>query len=246
MIDPRRWYEEAPVLQRLNNRVTVLRDDVLEGGSKLRFLPFLIDDADEVVYGGPFCGGAPHALSIWGRESGKKVTLFYAMRDRANWHRRQVAAEANGATIVEIYPGYMSTVQARAREYAEEAGAKFLSLGFDLPAAEEPFVDFMERVRRETGSPDQVWCATGSGMLARCLSRGFPHSEVNAVAVGLASRHKAQDFGPNVVLHTAPYKFEKETKQRAPFPSDGNYDRKAWEFCVRQSLGSVLFWNVAG
>lgn len=244
-MDPRRWYEEKPVLQRLNNRVTVLRDDVLEGGSKLRFLPFLVEGAEEVVYGGPFCGGAPHALSVWGREAGRRVTLFYAKRDRSRWHRRQLRAEQNGANIVEVSPGYMTQVQARAREYARESGAMLLSLGFDLPQAENPFIEFMERVRREGGSPDQVWCATGSGMLARCLSKGFPHSEINAVAVGLASRHSAQDFGPNVVLHKSPYRFEQETKQRSPFPSDGNYDRKAWEFCVRQSLGSVLFWNVA-
>jgi len=139
----------------------------------------------------------------------------------------------------------MTTVQKRARDYAQEAGALFLPLGFDLPAAEDPFVEVMESVRREHGSPDQVWCCAGSGMLARCLGRAFPDSEIVAVAVGLASRHGAQAFGKNVTLLRSPYRFEEQTPLAAPFPSCPNYDRKAWELCAKQARGSVLFWNVA-
>lgn len=238
----RRWIDQPPILEKYAPDITVVRDDLLEGGSKLRFLPFLTEGASEVVFGGPFCGGAPLALSVLGKHSGQKITLFYARR--AILHRRQKIAELNGAKLMFVDPGYMTNVQAKARRYAEGAGALFLPLGFDVPAAEDPFVEFMKGVRRQIGGVDQVWCCAGSGMLARCLGRAFPDSAVHAVAVGLASRHDAQHFGPNVRLHQCAYKFEQETKGSAPFPSCPNYDRKAWEIMILKKRGSVLFFNV--
>jgi hypothetical protein len=232
-------------LQKITNNITVLRDDLLEGGSKTRFRPYLIKGADEAVFGGPICGGAPWALSVLGRQTGQKITLFYAKRQRRFWHRRQLAAEVNGANIIEVSPGYMTCIQKRARTYAKENGALFLPLGFDKPEAEEPFISFMEKVRKKAGSVDQVWCCAGSGMLARCLGKAFPESEICAVAIGLASRHEAQSFSSNVRMIKSRYRFEQETRAACPFPSCANYDRKAWEVCAKEAKGKVLFWNVS-
>jgi hypothetical protein len=161
-------------------------------------------------------------------------------------HWRQERARALGARLEFVNPGYMSNVQAKARTYAAEAGALFLPLGFDVPEAEAPFVAAMEAVRKRIGSPDQVWCAAGSGMLARCLARAFRESAIRAVAVGLASRHEAQDFPGNVQLIEAGIPFERQIKASCPFNSCGHYDRKAWAMAVRMARGSALFWNVAG
>jgi len=242
--DPAEWAEQDFQLQRVGNRFTIVREDLLEGGSKTRFLPAIIGDAAEVVFGGPFCGGAPLALSVIGREEGRKVTLFYAKR--AELHRRQITARANGAELRFVAPGYMTVVQKRARDYAAGAGALFLPLGFDVPAAEAPFVEAMRRLRKRKGDFDEIWAAMGSGMLARCLAKAFPDTPVHAVAVGLASRHEAQSMPPNVVMHEAPYRFEQECKFPTPFPCCPNYDRKAWEMCQAKSTGSVLFWSVLG
>lgn len=247
-MDPRRWLDEVAQLERMalpGARITVLRDDLIEGGSKLRFVPFLCEGADEVVYGGPFCGGAAHAISVWAREAGKRATLFYA--DRAERHPRQIAAAANGARIVTVRPGYMSVVQARARAYAAETGALFLPLGFDVPAAVGPLEHAARQVRAALGGdPDEVWCAAGSGMLTRVLAGVFTGSAIKAVAVGLASRHGAQAFPRNVDLIPAGMPFERPAHGACPFPCDPNYDLKAWRACVRQAKGDALFWNVAG
>jgi hypothetical protein len=239
------WPSRPAIIERYAPDIMVVRDDLLsEGGSKLRFLPFLCEGAEEIVFGGPFCGGAPLALACLGKETYRQITLFYAERAKLHW--RQERARALGARLKFVRPGYMTNVQAKARAYAEKAGALFLPLGFDVPAAEEPFVAAMEAVKARVGSPDEVWCAAGSGMLARCLGRAFPSSAIRAVAVGLASRHEAQAFPPNVLMQEAGMPFERETSASCPFPSCGHYDRKAWAAMLRQGKGKLLMWNVAG
>jgi len=237
------WWNEPPVLEQ-HGSVTVVREDLVEGGSKIRFLPHLVGDAREVVYGGPFCGGAPYALSVWGKKQSVKITLFYAKRKEL--HRRQKAAFRNGAQIYQVPFGYMTNVQSKARAYAKDSGALFLPLGFDVPNAAEPYVKFMRSVRQTVGKVDQVWCATGSGMLARCLAEAFPDAEVHGVVVGLRSRNEKQTFKSNVTLHGSDYDFAQETKATSPFPSCGNYDRKAWEISQKLGRGRILFWNVLG
>jgi len=243
----RPWWNPAPVLQ-THEGVVVVRDDLVPGGSKARFLPYLIQGAREVVFGGPFCGGAPYALAIIGQRLGVRVTLFYAQRKIS--HPLQIAAHAAGARIEWVPAGRIAHVQARARRYAAEAGAFFLPLGFDTPAAEGPYVAGMGAVRALLPeAPAEVWCATGSGMLARCLGRAFPEAAVFGVAVGLASRHAAQALPRNVRLVPTPYRFEQAVREAAPFPCHANYDRKAWlgaRAAARtgRARGPVLFWNV--
>ena len=96
------------------------------------------------------------------------------------------------------------------------------------------------------GKVDQAWCATGSGMLARCLGAAFDPIPVFGVRVGLNSRSGKQVFSGNVTLLDSGYEFAKETRVSAPFDSCGNYDRKAWELASKRGKGKVLFWNVMG
>jgi hypothetical protein len=244
----RPWWNPPPVVERFwagPREFSVVRDDKVPGGSKARFLPRLIGQAEEVVFGGPFCGGAPYALSIWAKREGKKASLFYAKRSKL--HFRQEAARRNGARLFFVPAGRINVVQARAREYAQKAGALFLPLGFDLPQAQEPFLEAMREVREASGPFDEVWAASGSGMLARCLGLAFPSSQVFGVAVGLGSRHGAQAFPPNVKLLESGYEFSEECEASAPFDSCPNYDLKAWKLCWNKAQGKrVLFWNVLG
>lgn len=246
MIPNRPWWLAEPEIEE-HAGVLVVREDRLAGGSKIRFLPHIVGDAKEIVFGGPFCGGAPYALSVWGARTGARITLFYAKRNELHW--RQKSAFRLGASIYQVPAGRMSVVQHRARIYAEDHGALFLPLGFDLKHATEPFEEVMRGVSQAAGQIDEVWCATGSGMLARCLGRAFPEARVKGVIVGLRSRNQAQAFPPNVELVDCPYDFAAPCQLEAPFPSCRNYDGKAWEALERAggaSRGRVLFWNVLG
>jgi len=240
---PDLWWQPTPIIDR-HDRFLIVRDDQVPGGSKMRFLPYLVQDAKEVVFGGPFCGGAPYALSVWGQRTNTKITLFYAKRGKLN--PRQEKALRNGATIYQVPYGYMSNVQSKAKRYAKEHDALFLPLGFDVPQASDPFIQQMRNVRSMVGHIDEVWAATGSGMLARCLGEAFYPTPVNGVIVGLSSRNQKQNYPSNVTLHKYPKDFSWSCSYNAPFPSCGNYDRKAWELCHKLSKGTVLFWNVLG
>ena len=159
--------------------VKVVRDDLFPGGTKARFAGRLFDGADEVVYASPAEGGAQTALAITAERLGKRATIFVAKR--ASPHSRTLMARAHGAKVYQVSPGYLSTVQARARAYCAAAGARLAPFGFDLAWS----IAAIAETALATGeSPEEVWCAGGSGTLARGLAKAWPQARLNVVQVG--------------------------------------------------------------
>ena len=117
-------------------------------------------------------------------------------------------AKRLGAQIVQVSPGYLNVVQARAREYCQETGARLAPFGFDVPGA----VQAIAVGRALIGiQPDEVWCAAGSGFLARGLAQAWPNASLHVVQVG-------RTLSPNDVagatVHVYPKKFKWPTKKR--------------------------------
>jgi 1-aminocyclopropane-1-carboxylate deaminase/D-cysteine desulfhydrase-like pyridoxal-dependent ACC family enzyme len=219
--------------------VLVVRDDLFPGGTKARFLPLLFKDADEVVYASAAEGGAQTALATVAAQLGKRATIFVAKR--AQPHPRALMAKRLGAKVMQVSPGYLSTVQARAREYAKQAGARLAPFGVDMPEAIEAIAEVARSIEIE---PDEVWCASGSGVLARGLASAWPTARRHVVQVG---RTLTANEVAGATIHVYPLPFGREAKVKPSFPSDPHYDAKAWEECAaRKGSGRVLFWNVAG
>ncbi|MDE2284726.1 MAG: pyridoxal-phosphate dependent enzyme [Hyphomicrobiales bacterium] len=219
--------------------VFVVRDDRFPGGTKARFLPLLFDGANEVVYASAAEGGAQTALATVAAQLGKRATIFVAKR--AQPHPRALMAKRLGARIMQVTPGYLSTVQARARDYCRQPGVRLAPFGVDMPEA----IEAIASAARATGiEPDEVWCASGSGVLARGLAKAWPKARRHVVQVGRALS-PADVAGASI--HVYPVPFGREGRAKPPFPSDPHYDAKAWEYCAaRKGQGRVLFWNVAG
>jgi diaminopimelate decarboxylase len=225
-----------------NEGYLVVRDDLFPGGTKARFMPALFEGADEVVYASPAEGGAQTALAHTARALGKRATIFVA--GRAKLHERTLEAARVGAKIVQVRPGYLSVVQARARQYCDERGARLVPFGVDLPEA----ISRIAAAARSTGlEPDEVWCAAGSGVLARGLAKAWPKAKRHVVQVG---RELEPWQVAHATIHTHWLKFGVKTNTRPPFPSDPHYDAKAWEQMRMMTRwiepGRVLFWNVTG
>ena len=229
---------KPPVIKE-HEGVTVIRDDLFKGGTKARFLPVLFDAAEEVVYASPAEGGAQTALAHTAAALGKRATIFVAKR--AKPHPRALEAKRVGAKVMQVSPGYLTVVQARAREYCNRTGAMLAPFGVNLPAA----IDRIAEAALMTGlEPDEVWCASGSGVLARGLAKAWPDARRHVVEVG---RKLSADDVAGARIHEAGLPFSKALKERPPFPSCPHYDAKAWRICkARRGAGLVLFWNVTG
>jgi hypothetical protein len=216
--------------------ILVVRDDLFPGGTKARFAGQLFDGADEVVYASPAEGGAQTALAIVAQQLEKRATIFVAKRQST--HARTRMAKAHGAKIYQVSPGYLSVVQARARAYCVATGARLAPFGFDLAWS----VGAIAEAALTTGEmPEEVWCAGGSGTLARGLAKAWPQARLNVVQVGKG----LTVAGATMHKHSLPFGAVSRTKP--PFRADPHYDAKAFELCLaRHGPGKVLFWNVSG
>lgn len=98
--------------------------------------------------------------------------------------------------------------------------------------------------RRTNRRPKEVWCAAGSGTLARALKKAWPNADVHAVCVG----HKlTPDEAGDSILHVHPLKFAQVPKKEdlPPYPSVPNYDAKTWAVACELGRDGALIWNVA-
>jgi hypothetical protein len=119
-------------------------------------------------------------------------------------------AKALGARVFKVSPGYLSTVQARAREYCQRSGARLAPFGMDVPGA----TDAIAAAARMIGvSPDEVWCAGGSGVLARGLAQAWPGARLHVVAVGRSLTPREAAGG---AIHSYPLPFGREAKGKPP------------------------------
>lgn len=229
----------APVVEE-HGGVHVVRDDLFPGGTKARYFGELFIGHDEVVYASPAEGGAQTALAYAAREAGKRATIFIAKR--AEPHPRALAAKRLGAQVVQVKPGYLNVVQARAEEYCRRTGALLVPFGGAVAGA----TDRIAEAARATGlDPSFVWCAGGSGTLAAGLRKAWPLAVLNVVQVG-------RDLEvPGAKMHKHHLPFGKACKAPCPFPSDPHYDRKAWEWLQAHiashgNYRDAVFWNVTG
>ena len=214
--------------------VRVVRDDDIPGGTKRRVVQQIVaqqPDA-EFVYASPAYGYAQVALAYSCAAAGKRATVFVAKRKEP--HPRTKAAHVAGARVVQVPHGYLSNVQAKAREYAREAGAFHIPFGVDTPEVRDAIADVARTLGPQQG---EVWCVAGSGTLTHALQLAWPQADHHAVRVG------ANANVGNATLHEAVEPFERPANHPPPFPSCDNYDAKAWRFL--QGRHGALFWNVA-
>lgn len=230
-------FDAKPII-REHEGIHVVRDDLFPGGTKTRYIWRLFDGCDEAVYASPAEGGAQTALATAAAALGKRATIFVAAR--AEPHPRALLASRLGARVCMVTPGYLTVVQARARAYCEATGARLIPFGVDMPEA----IDAIAQAARSLKvAPDEVWCASGSGVLARGLAAAWPKARRNVVQVG---RELSPADVAGATIHVAPMPFSKAFRGNVPFPSDPHYDAKCWDICRRQhGKGMILMWNVA-
>lgn len=235
----------APVLETYGN-ITVVRDDLLGDGAKVRFIDYMLKsagaDVEEWVYGSsPRWGFGQISLSSIAKKYGKKCTLFLA--ESAEWHNNTKRAIANGATAYKVPMGFMTVCEARARAYvAKTPGSRMVPFGL---ADDTVYGSIIKVARSLPITPEEVWTVAGSGTLNRGLQLAWPKVPCNMVSVGHVLT--TEEIG-RATVHRHYLKFAQQCKkpQLPPFPSVGEYDAKAWEYIQKYAnpKKKILFWNV--
>ena len=230
----------------------IVRDDLLEGGSKRRFVDRLIreeiaEGAEEFVYGGcPANGYAQLSLTLQAKAYNKKAIFFMAQRSLDNLHPYQKQALDYGADIRWVPNGMLQVTKARAREYFYEDPKKrrLLPLGLEEPRVLEDIATLAKTIEIDYNIEiSEIWSVGSSGTLTRGLQMAFPDKDVHVVSV----RHtmKQHEVG-RAKLYRSKYKFTQEVKDDdvPPFPSVPTYDAKAWSVMKEYAKKGALFWNV--
>ncbi len=238
--------KEQPIIIQQYYGINVLRDDLLEGGTKsilLDGIQMKYPEIEEYVYASPVYGGFQIALSAYCKLHGLKAKIFCAKR--ANKHPNTLKCIEYGADIVEVYPGYLSVVEKRARDYCQQKPNvhKFV-FGANTPENIDKIANrakiVLESLKNE---PDEIWVAVGSGTIIKGILKAVKNTKVYGVMVGADFKYEH----PNLTLIKYPKPFDKESKMEVEFPSMANYDRKALELCLsykRPPDTNILFWNV--
>lgn len=237
---------EHPIKIEKHYGINILRDDLLEGGTKsilLEGIQIQYPNITEYVYASPVYGGFQIALSAYCKNNGLKATIFCARRTQK--HSNTLKCIEYGANIMEVYPGYLSVVEKRARDYCEKKSHihKFV-FGANTPENINIIANRAKKVLQQFKcEPDEIWVAVGSGTLVKGILQAVKHAKVYGVLVGVDFEYSH----PNLILIKYPKPFETESRLKVDFPSMANYDRKALELCLaheRKPNSDVLFWNV--
>ncbi len=232
--------------------IFVVREDLLEGGSKRRFIDRYVREeiekgAEEFVFGGaPATGYAPMSLTLQAKHYGANATFFMAKRSLDNLHEYQKKALEYGANIQWVNMGMLNVTLSRARKYYEED--TFKRRNFPLGLEDERVLEDIETLGREIreewkGKFSEIWTVGSSGTLTRGLQRAFPELEVHVISVG--HKMSEREIG-RAKFYKSPYKFDKPIKpiEAPPFPSAPTYDAKAWPFLKEFAKPNAMFWNV--
>lgn len=257
MISIEDWHDPypSPVVElydtRRKGKVQVVRDDLLEGGSKVRFIDYLIghdpDNAHvtEWVFGGSNkIGWGPISLSYVCAKYGKRATFFMAKRARPTPHQQRVLDL--GGKIIWVDFGMLTVTLSRARNYVEDAPQfrKELPLGLEHASVIASIVKVARDIKWPI-EPTEIWSVGSSGTLNRGLQAAFPNLPATVIQTGHEMTTK--EIGRAERLKS-PYKFDQPViaGEAPPFPSALEYDAKAWKWVKSYAKNGAIFWNVAG
>ena len=232
--------------------IYIVRDDLLEGGSKRRFIDRYVREevekgCKEFVFGGcPATGYAQMSLTLQAKAYGAKATFFMAKRNLNNLHEYQKKALDYGADIRWVPNGMLPVTLKRARDYYNEdtTTRRNFPLGLEHPYVIEDIYRLAKNMEIVYNIQiSELWSVGSSGTLSRGLQKAFPDKEIHVVSVG--HKMSEREIG-RAKFYRSDYKFDKPIKKEEapPFPSAPTYDAKAWPFIKKYANKNALFWNV--
>ena len=221
-------------VQAVSDKLHIVRDDLIPGGSKRRGLDLLLAQIHhtDISYAGTIFGHGALALALAGQMQGKRIHLFVSANDPDSPMLARLA-DAN-AVIHSRAPTPIAELDGNARDWAHRHGARHLAPAFDEPDFHGAMVLALKEF--DAAPYSEIWCASVSGTFARCLKAAFPETLIRAVSV---VKNSACEF-------TAPEKYHRPAAYPPPYPACPFTDAKVWQFAKRHAAPGALIWTVAG
>jgi hypothetical protein len=238
-------YMKKYALPKNDTYVTVIRDDLIPGGTKQRAWRALTNiTKNEIVYAGPYTGYAQVALAIIALKLNKCATVFLTKDD----HKITLVAKKYGLNVIAKPNKHLYELQNYAKKYAKFNNAHLMEFGFNskeivdelIRTITNSTIDVLDRFDKHT-----FWIAGGSGTLLNVLYNVFPNSKFNVVQVGKELKKNIIDK-PRITVYISPEKFDDTAILQPPYKTVSSYDAKIWTFIVQNAHNGDIVWNVAG
>lgn len=250
-------FVEISCVETINGKVTVVRDDYLQGGTKQRAaVPFLQSYLKagiyEFVYASPFSGYAQVALAYSCEAVGANCTLF------AEKHKGGISEFTNIVSHIANIKLAENLIQAEfeAGLYAENRSQCLkIPLGFNHPL----FAELLQKELKIQWDylceslgfiPKKLWLPIGSGTLATAFSKIISdETSLHVIDVQVLS---SEDQRIKKIIGMSNSKYDKAlelfhspAQYAPPIPSNKYYDAKVWQFVAKHAGPQDVWWNVA-
>lgn len=211
--------------------ITVLRDDLIVGGTKRRGLSLLLSKMppQKIYYAGTTMGHGALALSQACQDNGMEAEIFICGSEDDPMIAKIRAA---GAAVHIRPPMPVATLHAQAISAAD--GQTVFPPGFDMPAFESALAESL--LPFDAAPYSEIWTISVTGTLTSALKRAFLDNTFKTVSVVKSGKG---DF-------TAPEKYHRPAKTPPPYPSCPYTDAKLWQFAQKHAATGALLWNTAG
>lgn len=212
----------------LTNSLSVLRDDLIAGGSKRRALDILLQSMPEsdIAYAGTIFGHGALALAHACEATGKRAHLYLACND--DRHPMIERIRKTNAVIERCEPLPVDQL------YAHAKGDYIFPPGFDTPRFHDAMIRSLEDI--DLNDYSEIWCSAVSGTLAKALKGAFHVTRLRIVSMAKTG---------NGDFH-APEKYHQTAEAPPPYPSCPYTDAKVWRFARQHAMPNALIWNTAG
>jgi hypothetical protein len=237
--------------------INVIRDDFLQGGTKLRGLIYYVNydtvynikkNKQPLIYAGPSQGVAQVALACIGKYYNIKTYMVYSARQEKPLHNMSLKAKSHGIELV--YGGFnLDGAIKKGYQIAKEQNGILLPFGLDDIIFKTCLIYALSQLTtikklNNIGHPKRLWLVAGSGVILHCMYHIFPKTHFIVLQVGKTIWPDTVDISRTTII-ISPLKFTDNALIESPYPSVSSYDKKIWEFVNEYGEDNDYIWNVA-
>ncbi len=240
-----------------NQKLFVVRDDVLPGGTKQRaIIPYLQSlqkkGFNHFIYLSHFCGFSQISLAHGCKVLGLKCTIFTTHDLNNELHNNSAIAKEYGAQIYTC--ASLDQAEYEAKEFVDtNLRNHLIPTGFH----DEEFINILSETLQEQWDYiqskfliNEVWLPFGSGALVNAFKKVIPeYITLHVVDLNILDPYDQKVVSikndKRVVYHQSNLAFHEVSNNPPPIQANDYYDAKVWEHIILQPGQNALWWNVA-